>query len=90
MNSGNGSYNTHSELEPPSGPAIHAQTNIFKVTPEDVNILNEYIVEFEEANTGARHTLLEKILGALYALHPPNTVFDKSDIKEACDLNIHI
>jgi hypothetical protein len=90
MDSGNGSDNSHSEPELPSGPAMHAQTDIFKVTPEDAKILNEYIVQFKEANTGARHILMERILGELYALRPADTLFDKSDIKQVCHLSIHI
>ncbi|KAF8263639.1 hypothetical protein EI94DRAFT_1806937 [Lactarius quietus] len=82
MDSGNGSYNSHSEPELPSGPAVHAQTEIFKVTPEDVKILNEHIVDFQEANTGARHILMERILEESYALRPVDTLFDKSDIKQ--------
>ncbi|KAF8263344.1 hypothetical protein EI94DRAFT_1704055 [Lactarius quietus] len=82
MDSGNSSDNSHGEPELPSGPAMHALASIFKVTPEDANILNEYIVEFQEGNTGARNTLLERVMGELYNLHPSDTPFDKKDIKQ--------
>ncbi|KAF8269100.1 hypothetical protein EI94DRAFT_1799598 [Lactarius quietus] len=59
-----------------------ALASIFKVTPEDANILNEYIVEFQEGNTGARNTLLERVMGELYNLRPSDTPFDKKDIKQ--------
>ncbi|KAF8261097.1 hypothetical protein EI94DRAFT_1705813 [Lactarius quietus] len=82
MDSGNSSDNSHGELELPSGPAMHAQASIFKVTPEDANILNENIVEFQEGNTVARNTLLERAMGELYNLCPAETPFDKRDIKQ--------
>ncbi|KAF8271899.1 hypothetical protein EI94DRAFT_1697896 [Lactarius quietus] len=82
MDSGNSSNNSHGELELPSGPTMHAQASIFKVTPEDANILNEYFVEFQEGNTGAGNTLLERVMGELYNLHPAETPFDKRDIKQ--------
>jgi hypothetical protein len=90
MHSEHNSETSHNELEHNSSTAMNTQTSVFKVTLEDANILNEYIVEFQEADTETCNKLLEKSMGELYKLHPRNSSFDKKDIKQACDSSIHI
>jgi hypothetical protein len=90
MHSELNSETSHNELEHNSGAAMDTQTGVFKVTPEDANILNGYIVEFQEADTETRNKILEKSMGELYELRPRNSPFDKKDIKQACDSIIYI
>jgi hypothetical protein len=84
------SETSHNELEDNCSTSMDTHTGIFKVTPEDANILKEYIVEFQEADTETWNKILEKSMGELYKLHPRNSPFDKKDIKQACDSSIHI
>ena len=46
MHSGYDSEASHNELEHNSSTAMDTQIGVFKVTPEDANILKEYIDEF--------------------------------------------
>jgi hypothetical protein len=71
------------ELEIPSGPIIHPPTAGFIFTPEDTNILNKYLDEFEQADTPMRNNILEKVMGEIYRLRPGNTGFDKKEAKQA-------
>lgn len=90
MDSGHSSDTSRGEPELHSGRAMDTQTSVFKVTPEDANILNEYIVDFQEADTETRNRILEKAMGELYKLRPGNSPFDKKDIKQVSDPSTHI
>ena len=90
MDSGHSSDTSHGEPELHSGGAMDTQTSVFKVMPEDADILNEYIIEFQEADTETRNRILEKAMGELYMLHTGNSPFDKKDIKQVSDLSTHI
>jgi hypothetical protein len=69
---------------------MHPPTTGFKITPQDTNILDGYIDEFEKADTQTRNNILEKVMGELYRLRPDNSVFDKKEAKQACIQSIHI
>ena len=89
MHSGYNSEASHKELEHNSSTAMDTQTGVFKVTLEDANILNKYIVEFQEADTETWNKILEKSMGELYKLCPRNSPLDQKDIKQVCDSSIH-
>jgi hypothetical protein len=58
----------------------------FHITSEDANILQEYLEEFEHAETAIRTRLVEKAMAELYMLQPPNPVFDKADARKVCTM----
>jgi hypothetical protein len=90
MQSPHGSDASSGESENHSGPIMHPPTTGFKITPQDTNILDGYIDEFEKADTQTRNNILEKVMGELYRLRPDNSVFDKKEAKQACIQSIHI
>jgi hypothetical protein len=90
MQSANSSDSSSGEPEIPTGATLHPPTNGFKLTPEDANILNEYIDEFEQADTQMRNNILEKAMGELYRLRPGNSAFDKKEAKQVCILGVHM
>jgi hypothetical protein len=69
---------------------MHPPTTGFQFTPEDTNILNKYLDEFEQADTQMRNNILEKVMGELYRLRLGNSAFDKKEVKQACIWTIHI
>ena len=72
------------ESEIPPSPIVHCPTTGFKVTSKDADILNEYMDEFENADTQTRDNILEKAMGELYKLRPGNTAFNKKEAKQVC------
>ncbi|KAI9434699.1 hypothetical protein H4582DRAFT_2060123 [Lactarius indigo] len=56
----------------------------FSITPQDGDILLEYLNKFQEADTHDRTRIVEKAMGELYHLRPANTPFDKKDARKAC------
>ncbi|KAH8985347.1 hypothetical protein EDB86DRAFT_2833150 [Lactarius hatsudake] len=51
----------------------------FSITPQDRDVLQEYLQEFQEADTDDWTRIVEKAMAKLYHLHPVNTPFDKKD-----------
>ncbi|KAH9001968.1 hypothetical protein EDB86DRAFT_2827429 [Lactarius hatsudake] len=51
----------------------------FSITPQDRDVLQEYLQEFQEADTDDRTRIVEKAMAKLYHLCPVNTPFDKKD-----------
>ncbi|KAH9010548.1 hypothetical protein EDB85DRAFT_2161146 [Lactarius pseudohatsudake] len=51
----------------------------FSITPQDRDILQEYLQEFQEADTDDRTRIVEKAMAKVYHLRPVNTPFDKKD-----------
>ncbi|KAH8978646.1 hypothetical protein EDB86DRAFT_3151891 [Lactarius hatsudake] len=51
----------------------------FSITPQDRDVLQEYLQEFQEADTDDRTRIVEKAMAKLYHLRPVNTPFDKKD-----------
>jgi hypothetical protein len=73
-----------SEIQVPSMPIMHPPTTSFKITPQDANILEGYMDDFEQADTQTRSNILEKAMGEMYRLRPENSVFDKKEAKQVC------
>lgn len=65
--------------EPSSDPGIPAPAEGFSITLKDASILKLYVQEFQNADTDSRKKILGKVTGELYALRPPNSVFDKKE-----------
>ncbi|KAH9035587.1 hypothetical protein EDB84DRAFT_1437881 [Lactarius hengduanensis] len=53
----------------------------FSITPQDASVLKGYVEEFQKADTDSRKTILERAMGELYAMRPPNSTFDKKEAK---------
>ncbi|KAH9176173.1 hypothetical protein EDB89DRAFT_2065978 [Lactarius sanguifluus] len=49
----------------------------FSITPQDADILQEYLQEFQAANTSLRTRIIEKAMAQLYLLCPASAPFDK-------------
>ncbi|KAI9432718.1 hypothetical protein H4582DRAFT_2083108 [Lactarius indigo] len=64
-----------------SRPSIHALGDRFSITSQDARILKGYVEEFQNADTEIRKTILEKAMGELYTLRPPNSTFNKKMAK---------
>ena len=72
---------------PLSGPASRASepfpTEVvhmpFSIRKQDGDILQQYIDQFQDAKTEDRADIIERAMAEIYALHPPNTLFDKMD-----------
>jgi hypothetical protein len=54
----------------------------FAITSDDAEILQQYLEEFEHAETAVRTRLIERAMAELYMLRPPNTPFDKAEISK--------
>ena len=54
----------------------------FKFTPKDIDVLQKYLDEFQEADTSYRTRIIEKAMGELYQLRPANTPFDKKVVSK--------
>jgi hypothetical protein len=65
-------------------PIMHPPTTGFKITPQDANILEGYMDDFEQADTQTRSNILEKAMGEMYRLRPENSIFDKKEAKQVC------
>ena len=70
-----------------SDPEAQASSEGFVITLRDASVLQEFLEEFQGANTQTWNKILGKAMGELYALHPPNAVFDK---KEAMRVTVPI
>lgn len=75
----------------PSAPALvnMGQTihKAFEITQDDTSILQEYLQEFQQADTGIRTRMIEKVMAELYLLRAPNTPFDKMDASKVCGIH---
>ncbi|KAI9433711.1 hypothetical protein H4582DRAFT_2060689 [Lactarius indigo] len=49
----------------------------FIITPEDADVLQEYLEEFQAADTSLRTRIIEKAMAQLYLLRPSSAPFDK-------------
>ena len=54
----------------------------FKLTPQDITILKEYLAEIKDADTQSKKRIIEKVMGEMYVLHPKNSAFEKKEAKE--------
>ncbi|KAH9008808.1 hypothetical protein EDB84DRAFT_1446695 [Lactarius hengduanensis] len=62
-------------------PSVHTLGDRFSITPQDASVLKGYVEEFQKADTDSRKTILERAMGELYAMRPPNSTFDKKEAK---------
>lgn len=74
-------YPLPGELERPSTPVTLSTRNGFALTPEDAELLKAHMRKFEDADTETRNVILEKAMGEIYTLRPPNSPFDKREAK---------
>ena len=80
------------DLSPESSEALqadpdHCLNTVFLLTPADKVLLQEHLNDFQDADKGACVTIIERVMGQLYQLHPPNSSFDKKDAsKVLCEL----
>jgi hypothetical protein len=56
----------------------------FAITPQDSEVLMEYLDEFQGSNTALRTKIIETAMGRLYMLRPVNALFDKVEAREVC------
>ena len=84
-----------SSLDSPSGESELSQspndqpTNAgFMITPDDIGILQEYLEEFQEADTSLWTRIIEKAMAELYQLRPSNASFDKKEASKVCSIHI--
>jgi hypothetical protein len=68
-----------SERSPPSDAPLESEG--FSLTPMDASVLTVYIEQFKSGDTETRNKTLEKAMGELYALRPPNSAFNKKEAK---------
>ena len=61
----------------------------FAITPKDTEILQQYLEEFQEADSSLRTKIIEKAMAELYLLRPDNTPFDKKEARKVCCLHVH-
>ena len=60
----------------------------FIITPDDIGILQEYLEEFQEADTSLRTRIIEKAMAELYRLRPSNVSFDKKEASKVSSIHI--
>ncbi len=78
------------EPEIPSGPATHHAADPLILTPQDINILREYVEEFEQADTQLRKKILERAMGDIYRIRPGNSAFNKEEARTVFIWTMHI
>jgi hypothetical protein len=61
----------------------------FTITPQDIDILQQYLEEFQEADTSLRTKIIEKVMAELYQLRPTNTHFDKKEASKVYRIYMH-
>ena len=61
----------------------------FAITPKDTEILQQYLEEFQEADSSLRTKIIEKAMAELYLLRPDNTPFDKKEASKVCRIYVH-
>jgi hypothetical protein len=61
----------------------------FTITNQDKDILEQYLQEFQVADTTLRTKIIEKAMGELYQLRPVNAPFDKKEASKVCHMCIY-
>jgi hypothetical protein len=59
----------------------------FVIASDDAEILQEYLEEFEVADTATRTRIVERAMAQLYMLRPPNTGFNKVEARKVCNMH---
>ncbi|KAH9047244.1 hypothetical protein EDB84DRAFT_1435042 [Lactarius hengduanensis] len=78
QNESSGDSDSSGRSAQPQGNSQSVKTG-FSITPQDRDVLQEYLEEFQEADTALRTKIIEKAMGRLYRLRSINTTFDKKD-----------
>ena len=65
--------------EDPQAAQGHALSSVFLLTLADKALLQGHLDDFQDADKGACAIIIERVMGQLYQLQPPNTSFDKKD-----------
>jgi hypothetical protein len=75
-----------------TSPTYNAQTmnTGFAITPQDVDVLQQYLEEFQEADTTLWTRIIEKAMAELYQLRPASTHFDKKEASKVCHTYINL
>lgn len=82
MQSGNLASDSSSDSDGSSIPPRDLPSDDFKLTPQDIAILKEYLAEIKDADAQSKKRIIEKVMGEMYALRPKNSAFDKKEAKE--------
>ena len=95
MQSAYSSDRSSGELEIPSGLATsglatHHAADPLILTPQVINILKEYVEEFEQADTQLRKKILERAMGDIYRLRPGNSAFNKEEARMVFFRTMHV
>jgi hypothetical protein len=69
------------EYERSPSPVADHVTDKFTITPHDSIILKGYLQDFQKGDTESRKKILERAIGELYALRPPNPAFNKKEAR---------
>ena len=68
----------------PVSHQVPLPTMPFEITPQDTEILQQYLEEFQEADKAHRTNLVQKIMGELYQHRAVDATFDKMEASEVC------
>jgi hypothetical protein len=78
-----------SNAESGDGSASPPVNTGFAFTPQDIDILQNYLEEFQKADTSLRTKIIEKVMAELYWLRPASTPFDKKEATKVCRIYMH-
>ena len=85
----------HSDAAPSGDSAItpsedgQSMNTGYAITPQDAVKLQEYLQEFQGADTNLRIRIVDTAMARLYRERPANanTSFDKEDVRKVCDIH---
>jgi hypothetical protein len=61
----------------------------FKIGGAEADILQEYLQEFQEADTSLCVKIIEKTMAEVYMLQPEDTPFNKKEVREVCFMSVY-
>jgi hypothetical protein len=68
--------------------AEQAMNTGFAITPQDADVLQQHLEEFQGADTSLRSKIIEKAMTELYQLRPANTPFNKKEASKVSHMYI--
>jgi hypothetical protein len=88
----NDSSSDHSSGDSAASPIDNASIDHvgFSITDQDTHILNEYLDDFQQADSGARADIIQKAMAEIYQLRPSNPSFDKKEASKVLCVYLHI
>jgi hypothetical protein len=69
------------ESEWSPNPDANPLVGDISITPVDACIMKGYLAKFQPANSKTWSKIVETVMGVLYALRPPGSVFNKKTAK---------